>query len=274
MKLVERYLTNNPCYNSKRNIVVKGLMISTVGAAQPSAKVLVHNADRKSYSNGCMHAYIDAADGTVYQALPWTKRGAHSGGKANDTHIGILLCEPGEIKYLKPGVFELIGDRTKAIAAVERAYKSAVELCAQLCVQFNLDPMTAICSTKEGQAKSMSTGKGDPEILWRGLETGNSMTGFRSDVKDAVSAIRKIQTEMIPSVSEEEKVETTVAEDHSFNVQIDLPNLRIRRTPEVGDNLTGKYTGKGVFKILEIQNGNWGRLEGGGWIMLDYVTKL
>lgn len=274
MKLVERYLTKNPCFNSKRNITVKGLMLSSIGAAQPSAKVLVHNADRPGYSKGCAHAYVDASDGTVYQTLPWNRRGVHSGGRANDTHIGIYMCEPGEIRYLKPGLFELIGDRTKALAAVERVYKSSVELCAQLCIQYGLDPMADICSTKEGQKKSIANGRGDPEILWIGLETGHTMTGFRSDVRDAVDAIKKIQIQPDAEPVTKSIIEADTPVDDSFLVQVDVPNLRIRTAPEIGNNLTGRYTGVGTFRIVEIQNGNWGRLETGGWIMLNYVTRV
>lgn len=281
MKLVERFLTNNPCFTSKQSIEVKGLMLSTVGCAQPSAKVLVHNADRKTYSRGCMHAYIDAADGTVYQTLPWTSRGAHAGGSANETHIGVTMCEPGEIRYLKPGLFELVGDRTKAISAVGRTYKSAVELFAQLCIQFGLDPMADICSVKEGQSKGLSNGKGDPEALWFGLETGYTMMGFRTDVKDAVEAIQKIQAANAAESLESGKAipqgfkDGMASVDSSFQVKIDVAKLRIRKTPEVGDNLTGKYTGVGVFTITEVQNEKWGRLsDGSGWINLDFTERL
>lgn len=276
MKLVERFLTENPCFKEKRSITVKGLMLSTIGCAQPSAKVLVHNANRKNHAKGCAHAYIDASDGTIYQTLPWSTRGSHAGGKANDTHIGIVMCEPGEIRYLKPGMFELAGDPVKANAAVNRTYKAAVELFAQLCYQYMLDPMKDICSVKEGQIDGLSNGRGDPEALWFGLETGYTMAGFRSDVKDAVDAILKIRAVQKQSAPIPEPVFMTVEPTpNSLKVQIDVPNLRIRKTPEVGDNMTGKYTGVGVFTIVEIQNGNWGRLsDGSGWINLDFVKKL
>lgn len=274
MKLIERFATENPCFIRNQSITVKGLMLSTVGCAQPSAKVLVHNANRKTYTRGCMHAYIDASDGTIYQTLPWSVRGAHCGGRANETHIGITMCEPGEIRYIRPGFFELCGDRAKALAAVNRTYKSAVELFAQLCYQFMLDPLKDICSVKEGKENGIANGRGDPEILWLGLETGHTMTKFRSDVKDAVDAIKKIREAQAKAVPTPTPVIHSVAPE-AFQVRIDVPNLRIRTSPEAGDNMTGKYTGVGVFTISEVQNEIWGRLsDGSGWICLDYVKKL
>lgn len=65
-----------------------------------------------------------------------------------------------------------------------------------------------------------------------------------------------------------------------MQIRIDIDNLRIRTSPGMSNNITGKYTGKGVFEILEIQNGSgsktgWGKLaDGSGWVCLDYVTML
>lgn len=277
MKLVERFLTENPCFTDKRSITVKGLMLSTVGCAQPSAKVITHNANRRNYTKGCAHAYIDASDGTIYQTLPWTTRGSYAGGKANDTHIGVVMCEPGEIRYWRPGVFELAGDPVKANAAVNRTYKAAVELFSQLCYQYMLDPMKDICSIQEGRADGISNGKGDPEVLWIGLKTGYTMTTFRSDVKNAVDAIQKIRETERKAVPQPKPVILSVSPQafSPFKIRIDIPKLRIRTSPEVGDNMTGKYTGVGEFTIVEIQNEKWGRLsDGSGWINLDFVKRL
>lgn len=65
-----------------------------------------------------------------------------------------------------------------------------------------------------------------------------------------------------------------------FFVKVDTSRLNIRTGPGTNYSLTGKYTGKGVFTIVEVSNGTgsnsgWGKLKSGaGWISLDYATKL
>lgn len=90
MKLVESILTKNPCYTAGRKISVKGLMLHSVGCPQPSASVFIKNWNSASYDRACVHGFIDANDGTVYQTLPWDHRGWHAGGAANNTHIGVV----------------------------------------------------------------------------------------------------------------------------------------------------------------------------------------
>ena len=52
-----------------------------------------------------------------------------------------------------------------------------------------------------------------------------------------------------------------------------------RQGPGTDYAKTGKFTGKGVFTIVEVQSGQgssdgWGRLKSGaGWISLDYAVK-
>ena len=65
-----------------------------------------------------------------------------------------------------------------------------------------------------------------------------------------------------------------------FFVRVDIARLNIRTGPGTDYSLTGKYTGKGAFTIVEVSNGTgsdsgWGKLKSGaGWISLDYATKL
>lgn len=65
-----------------------------------------------------------------------------------------------------------------------------------------------------------------------------------------------------------------------YMVRIDIPNLNIRKGPSSKDDPTGRYTGKGVFTIVEEKEGygarkGWGKLKSGaGWISLDYATKI
>ncbi len=66
----------------------------------------------------------------------------------------------------------------------------------------------------------------------------------------------------------------------SFLVQVTASDLNIRKGPGTNYAKTGKYTGKGVFTIVEVRSGQgsdagWGQLKSGaGWISLDYAVKL
>lgn len=64
------------------------------------------------------------------------------------------------------------------------------------------------------------------------------------------------------------------AESEEYLVKVDITDLNIRTGPGMQYSKTGKFTGKGVFTIVETQ-GSWGRLKkGGGWISLNYATKI
>ena len=66
----------------------------------------------------------------------------------------------------------------------------------------------------------------------------------------------------------------------SFKVQISISDLNIRKGPGTNYASTGKFTGKGVFTIVETKQGTgsakgWGKLKSGaGWISLDYATRV
>ena len=65
-----------------------------------------------------------------------------------------------------------------------------------------------------------------------------------------------------------------------YKVSVDIPNLNIRKGPGTNYAKTGKYTGKGVFTIVDESKGSgstrgWGKLKSGvGWISLDFTKKL
>ena len=67
---------------------------------------------------------------------------------------------------------------------------------------------------------------------------------------------------------------------NSFKVQISISDLNIRKGPGTNYATTGKFTGKGVFTIVETKQGTgsvkgWGKLKSGaGWIALDYATRI
>ena len=204
MQLIEHYLTNNPCYqaNVKRadsrytrfqTEGPKGLMLHSVGCAQPKAEVFCRRWDRADFDKGCVHALIDAKTGAVWQTLPWNYRGWHCGGSGNNTHVGVELCESDAIRYEGGAKFTVL-DRDKALADCKRSYEAAVELFAQLCRQYRLDPGTAVCSHKEGGKAGIASGHVDPEHYWSGLGTAYTMAGFRADVAAALEELPAPET--------------------------------------------------------------------------------
>lgn len=194
MKVIESLLTRNPCYakNLKRDDPrytsfqdngPKGLMLHSIGCPQPNAEVLVRSWNRETYDGACVHAFIDGNTGVVYQTLPWRYRGWHCGDDANNTHIGVEMCEPGCIKYTGSASFAC-SDLEEARAVAKRTYDSAVELFATLCWKYDLDPLAdgVILSHKEGHARGIASNHGDPEHLWTQLGLPYTMDSFRKEV--------------------------------------------------------------------------------------------
>lgn len=65
----------------------------------------------------------------------------------------------------------------------------------------------------------------------------------------------------------------------SYRVRVSIPDLNIRKGPGTDYDKTGKYTGVGVFTIVEEAEGKgatkWGKLKSNaGWISLDYAKRM
>ena len=157
MKIIKKYATKSDCYKINAKIKVKGLMLHSVGCNQPKASVFA-NIWNKPNVGACVHAVIDAIDGTVIQCLPWEHRGWHGGGSSNDTHIGVEMGEPACIKYTSGSNFT-VSDLKTAQKCVVTAYNSAVELFAYLCKKYDLNPLSdgVIVSHSEGYKRGIAT---------------------------------------------------------------------------------------------------------------------
>ena len=257
MKIIKQYAVENDCYKANKKIKVKGLMLHSVGCNQPKASVFA-NTWNKSGITICVHAVIDALDGTVIQCLPWDRRGWHGGGTSNNTHIGVEMGEPACIKYTNGSNFTVSDLKTAQKCAIT-AYNSAVELFAYLCEKYELDPLAdgVIVSHKEGHDRGIASNHGDPEHLWKGLNLEYTMDGFRKDVK--------------------EKMIKTEVEFKPFVVRVKISNLNLRKGAGLKYASTGMCP-KGAYTIVEVKSADgyeWGKLKSGvGWIALKYTTKV
>ena len=195
MKLLTCILTENDCYQTKRTIAPKGVMVHSTGANNPNLRRYVQPAAATpgqtellaqlgTNPNGndwnrpsldvCVHAFVGRlADGTVaaVQTLPWNHRGWHagdgtSGKSANDTHISFEICED---------------DLTNPVY-FQQAYQTAAELTAMLCRQYGLDPLAGgvvICH-QDGYRLGIASNHGDVYNWFP--KFGKTMDDFRAEV--------------------------------------------------------------------------------------------
>jgi hypothetical protein len=193
MKFYQQILTKNDCYKSGKTIVPKGVMVHSTGANNPNLKRYVPGNDAIGYNTGgnhwdmsgtgaCVHAFIGKlADGSigVVQTLPFNMRGWHCGqgskGSANNTHISFEICEDGlhDSNYFNA------------------VYQAAVELTADLCKSYGLNPLSdgvVICHS-EGHSRGIASNHGDV-MHWFPIH-GKNMDTFRNDV----SRLMKGETE-------------------------------------------------------------------------------
>lgn len=162
---------------------VQGLMLHSTGAPNTKLSRYVGPDDgllgANRYGNHwnqptpdgrqvCVHGFIgELKDGSIatYQTLPWTMRGWHAGGSANNTHIGVEICEDN----LCDGTY------------FHEVYQEAVELFAYLCKQFGLDPLKNIICHAEGYKQGIASNHGD--VLYWFSKHRKTMDDFRRDVK-------------------------------------------------------------------------------------------
>ena len=194
MAIVTEYMTKNPCYQSGRTITVKGLMLHSVGCAQPNPRVFVKNWNSASYDRACVHGFVGEQEAII--TLPCLEtagkvmRAWHCGASGNNTHIGVEMCEPGNIKYTGGASFTC-ADLTTARSFVRKTTEQAVELFAQLCKFHGLNPMQDIVSHAEGHALGIASNHADPDHLWRGLGMDYNMDDFRRDVAERLEELKE-----------------------------------------------------------------------------------
>ena len=197
MDIVEAFATKNRCYQIGAPLTPRGLMLHSIGVPQPNASVMAHsyNQYRPNGQSVCIHAFVQR-DGTVYQTLPWTVQAWHCGGSANSTHIGIEMTEPASIVYTGHGAEWRDLNPAATETHIKGTYAAAVELFAQLCTQFDLDPLAdgVIISHSEGRMRGVASAHADPEHLWKPF--GLTMYEFRQDVYKAMHSTEKEEEDM------------------------------------------------------------------------------
>ena len=177
-----QFLTENDCYKAGRTITPKGVMVHSCGVAQPNVEVFLKTWNVPGYT-ACVHAFVH--EGGVVQTLPWNRRGWHAGGAANNTHIGFEICEPAGHTY-KGGT--MIGyDTEQNEEYFRKVYQNAVELTAELCRTYGLDPLEegVILCHSEGYQRGVASNHAD--VMHWFPKHGKTMDDFRREVAEAMA---------------------------------------------------------------------------------------
>lgn len=299
MNKIEKFMTKNYCYTHPTKLDARGIMLHSIGCSQPKAMVLINqwnnskrDKNNKLITQVSIHGFIDAITGDYYHTMPYDYVCWHGAsgknGSANETYIGIEMCEPDCIKYRPNSASFTVSDTDKPRAQemVRRTYETAVKVFADICKEKHFDPLSpnVIISHHEGAINGVASNHGDPEHLWKGLGLPYTMDGFRKDVAACMNGGGFIMSDKVDPVEKKEPVKETHAKPtmEPYKVRVSTPALRIRSIPSTAGKNLG-FTGAGVFTIVDEENGpgatKWGLLKSheakrDGWISLDVAKKI
>ncbi|MDD4077336.1 MAG: peptidoglycan recognition family protein [Bacilli bacterium] len=185
MKIIEKFMTRNDCYQADRQITPRGIMVHSTATPGVMAGAWFEkwNKSYRAKETGrqvCVHAFLD--DKEIYQYLPWNHRAWHAGGAANETHIGFEICEPAGFTY--NGV-QMIGyDAKRYDEYFRKAFQHAAQLCAYLCREFYLSEKDIITHC-EGYQLGIASNHAD--VMHWFPKHGEDMDSFRAAVKKLLS---------------------------------------------------------------------------------------
>lgn len=148
------------------------------------------------------------------------------------------------------------------------------------------DYVTIKAGAKYYDGKAVPKWVRDKQWIVHSVKNNRAIINKSVDGKNAImSAINPIYLVIVKDDPVEEKKPVVKEEAFKpYEVKIDITNLRIRKGPGTNNGIHNKYTGKGVFTIVDEKPGEgstkgWGLLKAyeknrNGWISLDFAKRL
>lgn len=247
-QLISQYNFNPGSADRIQYIVIH--YCGAVGTAKGNAEYFA--AEKR---NASAHYFV-GYDGEVWQSVKDHNIAWHCGSKIyqhpdcrNANSIGIELCT-------KTTGSTSIADKNWYFE--DATVHAAIELTKELMKKYNI-PADHVLRHYDVTGKACPA----PYVFNTGTNTWDRFKAAITEQKD------------------EEAVEPSpIIPGDSFMARVDNSDLNIRIGPGTNYEKTGQYTGKGMFTIVEVQNGQgsksgWGRLQSGaGWISLDYAKRV
>lgn len=256
MRLYQCLLTKNDCYKKATKIKPKGIVVHSTGANNPNLKRYVGPDDgilgknlfgnhwNRSGLSVCVHAFIGKdKNGVVkiYQTLPY-----------DYACWGVGRGSKGSYNYEPTGYiqFEMCEDNLKNEAYFNEVMTQAIEYCAYLCKEYNLD-VNNVVSHHEAYLRGYGSNHRDCDHWLKNF--GKDMNWFRKEVQ-------KLLNPASPTVG--------------YKVKITAVELNVRNGAGTKYKINTTVKKGEVYTIVDELNG-WGKLKSGaGWISLNYTKKV
>lgn len=219
---------------------------------QFTAKELLNLSNFVKYNSngGSSCNYAIGRDGSIGLGVEEKDRSWCTSSRSND-HRAITI--------------EVASDTKHPYKVTDEAYNALIKLLVDICKRNNIKEL-------KWQADKSLIGQVDKQNMtvhrWFANKAcpGEYLYERHGQITKEVNSLLKGKTQ-----------ETTFK---PYQVEVSITTLNIRKGPGTNYAKTGKFTGKGVFTIVEESKGKgstrgWGKLKSGaGWISLDFAKKI
>ena len=252
------YTRISPNRTSPRNHVIDTITIHCfVGQVTAESGCNAKNFVTYNPIKGASCNYVVGYDGSIGLCVEEKDRSWCSSNKAND-HRAITIevaCQP----YAPYRV------TTEAMNAL-------IKLCADICTRNGIKKLLWV-----GDKKLIGQIDKQNMTVHRWFAAKSCPGDYLFEKHDYIAE----QVNILLGADIEDEIAKADREDgNEFKVRVSIDDLNIRVGAGTNYRKTGRYTGKGVFTIVEVKQGKgsksgWGKLKSGaGWISLDFVQRL
>lgn len=228
----------SPNYSSRNGNKIQGITIHhTAGVL--SATQIGNIFAKKSRNASCNYGIGN--DGKIVLVVDENCRSWCSSSRQNDERMITI-----EVSNCKGAPNWEVSDK---------ALESLINLCADICKRNGIPKLTFL------NDKSKRYDYSAQNVTIHSFYSATACPGpyLKGKIPYVCERVNKI-------LSGDQTPVPTPKSDVPFQVKVKINNLNIRKSPN--GKVTGKYTGKGIFTITEVQ-GDWGKLKSGaGWIYL------
>lgn len=180
-------------------------------------------------------------------------------------------CSSSNANDQRAITIECASDKTEPYTMNDAVYSKLVKLCVDICKRNGLKKVLWISDKAKSLAYTPKSGECVLTVhRWfankscPGNWLYNRMGQLAADINAGLGSAAPVQPEQPTTQDSSTSFPAT-----PFTVRVLISDLNIRKGAGMNYAVTGKYTGKGVFTIMEVKNG-WGKLKSGaGWIYLE-----